>query len=152
MICSVQLVMNHIKSILPPGLDYFQFVYWSDCSTDHAISSALDPALTHLYQNKSYVRMLFINFSSTCNIIISQQLLRKLTGLGYNTSLQMAAGFLHCVQCPQAVRVVTSTFNTIILSTGAPWFNINHQVSRIWIRITQLYWSWIQLFKLQLHY
>ncbi len=41
-------VSHHIKSVLPPSLDPFQFAYRSNRSTDDAIATALHSALTHL--------------------------------------------------------------------------------------------------------
>ncbi len=80
--CFEWLVMQHIKSVLPPSLDPFQFAYRSNRSTDDAIATALHPALTHLDKKDSYVRMLFIDFSSAFNTIIPQQLTHKLAQLG----------------------------------------------------------------------
>lgn len=82
-----QLVMQQIKSILPFSLDLLQFAYRANRSTDDAVSIALYSALTHLDNNNSYVRMLFIDFSSAFKTIIPQQLVQKLVGLGVNTSL-----------------------------------------------------------------
>lgn len=62
--CFEQIVMQHIKTILPPSLDPFQFAYRANQSTDDAISTALHLALSHLETKDSYVRMLFIDFSS----------------------------------------------------------------------------------------
>ncbi|KAL0148289.1 hypothetical protein M9458_056435, partial [Cirrhinus mrigala] len=75
--CFERLVMQHIKSVLPPSLDPFQFVYRPNRSTDDAISTALHSALTHLDKKDSYVRMLFIDFSSAFNTIIPQQLTQQ---------------------------------------------------------------------------
>ncbi len=85
--CFERLVMHHIKSVLPPSLDPFQFAYRSNHSTDDAIATALHPALTHVDKKDSNVRMLFIDFSSAFNKIIPQQLTHKLVQLGLNTSL-----------------------------------------------------------------
>ncbi len=46
--CFERLVMHHIKSVLPPSLDPFQFAYRPNRSTDDAIATALHSALTHL--------------------------------------------------------------------------------------------------------
>ncbi len=117
--CFERLVMQHIKSVLPPSLDPFQFAYRSNCSTDDAIATALHPALTHLDKKDSYVRMLFIDFSSAFNTIIPQQLTHKLAQLGLNTSLcNWLLDFL--TGRPQAVRVGINTSSTITLNTGAP--------------------------------
>ncbi len=62
--CFEWLVMQHIKSVLPPSLDPFQFAYRSNRSTDDAIATALHPALTYLDKKDSYVRMLFIAFNT----------------------------------------------------------------------------------------
>ncbi len=90
--CFERLVMQHIKSVLPPSLDPFQFAYRSNRSTDDAIATALHPALTHLDKKDSYVRLLFIDFSSAFNTIIPQQLIHKLVQLGLNTSLNTSPG------------------------------------------------------------
>ncbi len=117
--CFERLVMQHIKSVLPPSLDPFQFAYRSNRSTDDAIATALHPALTHLDKKDSYVRMLFIDFSSAFNTIIPQQLTHKLVQLGLNTSLcNWLLDFL--TGRPQAVRVGINTSSTITLNTGAP--------------------------------
>ncbi len=117
--CFERLVMHHIKSVLPPSLDPFQFAYRSNRLTDDAIATALHPALTHLDKKDLYVRMLFIDFSSTFNTIIPQQLIHKLVQLGLNTLLcNWLSDFL--TGRPQAVRVSSNTYSTITLNTGAP--------------------------------
>ncbi len=79
----------------------------------------LHPALTHLENNDSYVRMLFIDFSSAFNTIIPQQLINKLNLLGLNNSLcNWILDFL--TGRPQSVRVGHNTSSTTTLSTGAP--------------------------------
>ncbi len=114
-----RLVMQHIKSVPPPSLDPFQFAYRSNRSTDDAIATALHPALTHLDKTDTYVRLLFIDFSSAFNTIIPQQLIHKLVQLGFNKSLcNWLLDFL--TGRPQAVRVGSNTSSTITLNTGAP--------------------------------
>ncbi|KAI2665140.1 hypothetical protein H4Q32_021349 [Labeo rohita] len=117
--CFERLVMHHIKSSLPNTLDPFQFAYRPNRSTDDAISSTLHLALTHLEQKDSYVRVLFIDFSSAFNTIIPQQLIHKLNLLGINASLcNWILDFL--TGRPQSVRVGRNTSSTTTLSTGAP--------------------------------
>ena len=53
---------------------------------EDAISTALHSALSHLDNNNTYVRMLFIDFSSAFNPIVPSKLITKLTDLGINTS------------------------------------------------------------------
>uniref|UniRef100_A0A3P9LR30 Reverse transcriptase domain-containing protein n=1 Tax=Oryzias latipes TaxID=8090 RepID=A0A3P9LR30_ORYLA len=117
--CFERLVMQHIKSTLPPTLDPYQFAYRSNRSTDDAISTALHSALTHLETKDSHVRMLFIDFSSAFNTVIPQQLIHKLDQLGLNTSLcNWLLDFL--TGRPQAVRVGNNTSSTITINTGVP--------------------------------
>ncbi len=117
--CFERIVMHHIKSNLPNTLDPLQFAYLPNRSTDNAISSTLHLALTHLENKDSYVRMLFIDFSSAFNTTIPQQLINKLNLLGLNASLcNWILDFL--TGRPQSVRVGHNTSSTTTLSTGAP--------------------------------
>ncbi len=117
--CFERLVMQKIKTSLPNTLDPLQFAYRPNRSTDDAISSTLHLALTHLENKDSYVRMLFIDFSSAFNTIIPQQLINKLNLLGLNISLcNWILDFL--TGRPQSVRVGHNTSSTTTLSTGAP--------------------------------
>ncbi len=93
--CFERLVMQHIKSVLPPSLDPFQFAYRSNRSTYDAIATALHPALTHLDKTDTYVRLLFIDFSSAFNTIIPQQLIHKLVQLGLQESALSACSSDH---------------------------------------------------------
>ncbi len=111
--------MQKIKTSLPNTLDPLQFAYRPNRSTDDAISSTLHLALTHIENKDSYVRMLFIDFSSAFNTIIPQQLINKLNLLGLNNSLcNWILDFL--TVRPQSVHVSHNTSSTTTLSTGAP--------------------------------
>ncbi|KAK3549051.1 hypothetical protein QTP70_029512, partial [Hemibagrus guttatus] len=80
--CFERLIMRHIKTQLPPSLGSLQFVYHPNHSMDDAITTTLHLALTHLDNKDSYLRMLFIDFSSAFNSIIPQYLIEKLSLLG----------------------------------------------------------------------
>ncbi|KAK1806309.1 hypothetical protein P4O66_000184 [Electrophorus voltai] len=74
---------------------------------------------SHLDKKGTYVRMLFIDFSSAFNTIVPQHLIGKLSLLGLNTSLcNWILDFL--TGRPQSVWIGSSTSNTTTLSTGAP--------------------------------
>ena len=92
----------YINTIILETLDPLQFAYRPNRSTDDAISIALHTALSHLDKRNTYVRMLFIDYSSAFNTIVPSKLLDFLTG--------------H----PQVVRVGNNTSATLILNTGAP--------------------------------
>ncbi|KAK3541003.1 hypothetical protein QTP86_009520 [Hemibagrus guttatus] len=114
-----RLVIRHIKTQLQPSLDPLQFVYRPNHSTDDAITTTLHLSLTHLDNKDTYVRMLFIDFSSAFNTIIPQHLIEKLSLLGLNTSLcNWILEFL--TGRPQLVRIGNSFSSTTTLSTGAP--------------------------------
>jgi hypothetical protein len=55
--------------------------------TDHAISIALHTALSHLDKRKTYLRTLFIDYSSAFNTMVPSKLINKIRTLGLNTSL-----------------------------------------------------------------
>ncbi|KAK3529508.1 hypothetical protein QTP70_031750, partial [Hemibagrus guttatus] len=117
--CFERLVMRHIKTQLPPSLDPLQFAYHPNRSTDNAITTTLHLSLTHLDNKDTYVRMLFIDFSSAFNTIIPQHLIEKLSFLGLNTSLcNWILDFL--TGRPQSVRIGNSFSSTTTLSIGAP--------------------------------
>ncbi|KAK3524888.1 hypothetical protein QTP86_011213 [Hemibagrus guttatus] len=68
--CFERLVMRQIKDLLPPSLDPMQFAFSSKLLTYDAISTTLHLSLTHLENKDTFVRMLFIDFSSAFNTII----------------------------------------------------------------------------------
>jgi hypothetical protein len=65
--CFERLVMAHINTIIPEILDTLQFANHPNRSTDEAISIALHTALSHQDKRNTYVRMLFIDYSSAFN-------------------------------------------------------------------------------------
>ena len=73
----------HINSLLPPGFDNYQFAYKKNRSVDDAISITVHEILQHLEKPKSYVRVLFLDFSSAFNTIIPQKLYLKLLELKF---------------------------------------------------------------------
>ncbi|KAK3571326.1 hypothetical protein QTP86_007554 [Hemibagrus guttatus] len=117
--CFERLVMRQIKDLLPPSLDPMQFAYRPNRSTDDAITTTIHLSLTHLENKDTYVRMLFIDFSSAFNTIIPQHLPEKLSLLGINTShCNWILDFL--TGRPQSVRIGNSTSSTTTPNTGAP--------------------------------
>uniref|UniRef100_A0A8C1GTL4 Reverse transcriptase domain-containing protein n=1 Tax=Cyprinus carpio TaxID=7962 RepID=A0A8C1GTL4_CYPCA len=111
--CFERLVMQHIKSALP--LPWTPSSLHISPTARPMTPSQLPSTHTSTEKKDSYVRMLFIDFSSAFNTIIPQQLIHKLVQLGLNTSL---LDFL--TGRPQAVRVGSNTSSTITLHTGAP--------------------------------
>ncbi len=85
--CFEKLVRDYICSVLPASLDPLQFAYRSNRSTDDAIAFTLHTALSHLENKNTYVRMLFVDYSSAFNTIVHATLVAKLQTLGLNRSL-----------------------------------------------------------------
>ena len=82
-----RLVKAHINTVIPDTLDPLKFAYLLNRSTDDAICMALHTAVSHLNKRKTYVRMLFIDYSSAFNTIVLYKLITKSKTLGLNTSL-----------------------------------------------------------------
>ncbi len=117
--CFEKLVLRHIKACLPPTLDPHQFAYRPNRSTEDAITTALHAALSHLEKRGSYVRMLFIDYSSAFNTIIPDILIPKLANLGLPPSTcSWIKDFL--VNRPQHVKLGPHLSSTRTLSTGSP--------------------------------
>ena len=117
--CFEKLVLRHIKACLPPTLDTHQFAYRTNRSTDDAIAIALHSALSHLEKEGSYVRMLFIDFSSAFNTIMPDILIPKLINLGLPPSTcSWIKDFL--VNRPQQVKLGPHLSSSRTLSTGSP--------------------------------
>lgn len=80
---------------------------------------ALYSALTHLDSRNSYVRMLFIDFSSAFNTVIPSKLISKHSQLGISTSLyNWTLDFL--TNRPQSDKLDNLSSSIITLNTGVP--------------------------------
>ncbi len=105
--------------MLPASLDPVQFAYHSNHSTDDAIAFTLHTALSHLENKNTYVRMLFVDYSSAFNTIVPATLVAKLQTLGLNRSLcSCILDFL--TGRSQVVRMGNNTSSPLVLNTGAP--------------------------------
>uniref|UniRef100_A0A669B6K4 Reverse transcriptase domain-containing protein n=1 Tax=Oreochromis niloticus TaxID=8128 RepID=A0A669B6K4_ORENI len=117
--CFERLVCQHIRASLPPTLDPHQFAYRTNRSTEDAITIALHTALSHLEHRGSYVRMLFLDFSSAFNHIIPEILVQKLSHLGLSTPICLWIKDV-LTNRPHSVRLGPHLSSTITLSTGSP--------------------------------
>ena len=117
--CFEKLVRDHITSLLPRAFDPHQFAYRANRSTEDAVATALHAALSHLEQPGSYVRMLFVDFSSAFNTILPHRLVDILGELGFphNTCMWIKS-FLS--DRSQRVRLGRHTSTSLSLSTGSP--------------------------------
>ncbi len=114
-----RLVLAYLKDITGPLLDPLQFAYRANRSVDDAVNMGLHFILQHLDRPGTYVRILFVDFSSAFNTIITDTLQNKLTQLSVPTSVcQWINSFLTDRQ--QSVMLGKFTSNTHTISTGAP--------------------------------
>lgn len=80
--CFERILLNYIRDVIPAGLDSLQFAYRKNRSTEDAVSLALHTAMTHLQHPNTYVRMLFVDFSSAFNTVLPDKQVLKLHNLG----------------------------------------------------------------------
>ncbi len=114
-----RLVLAHLKASTGPLLDPLQFAYRANRSVDDAVNMGLHFILQHLDRPGTYVRILFVDFSSAFNTIIPDTLQNKLTQLSVPTSVcQWIISFLTDRQ--QLVRLGKFTSSNRTISTGAP--------------------------------
>ncbi len=113
-----KLVLAHLKDITGPLLDPLQFAYRANRSVDDAVNVGLQYVLQYLDRPGTYVRILFVDFSSAFNTIIPNLLLPKLTQLSVPTSIcQWINSFLTDRQ--QLVRLGKISSRTLMISIGA---------------------------------
>uniref|UniRef100_A0AAQ6IJQ8 Reverse transcriptase domain-containing protein n=1 Tax=Anabas testudineus TaxID=64144 RepID=A0AAQ6IJQ8_ANATE len=111
-----RLVMNHLKDITDPLLDPLQFAYRKNRSADDAVNLGLHYILQHLDLSGTYVRILFVDFSSAFNTITPGIFDHKLTQL--TVPAKWIRSFL--TDRRQQVRLGGITSGTRTISTGAP--------------------------------
>ena len=114
-----RLVLRQLKTQTDALLDPCQFAYRANRSVDDAVALGLHAVLTHLDKPKSYVRMLFVDYSSAFNTIIPHKLHTKLLQLGVDPSLcDWILSFLS--DRPQVVRAGEHESSSLTLNVGTP--------------------------------
>ncbi|KAK3554523.1 hypothetical protein QTP70_024429 [Hemibagrus guttatus] len=114
-----RLVLAYLKNITGPLLDPLQFAYRANRSVDDAVNMGLHFILQHLDKSGTYVRLLFVDFSSAFNTIIPTLLQTKLTQLSVSSSIcQWITSFL--ADRHQLVKLGKFTSYSRTTSTGAP--------------------------------
>ncbi len=85
--CFENIIRDYICSLLPASMDTLQFAYCINRSTDDAFAFTQHTALSHLKNKNTYVRMLFVDYSSEFKTIVPATMVAKLQTLGLNRSL-----------------------------------------------------------------
>ena len=115
--CFERLVKDHVTSTLSDTLEQLQFAYRPNMSTDDAITLHTD--LIHLDKRNTYVRKLFIDYSSAFKTIVPSKLIIKFETLGLDPALcNWVLDFL--TNPHQVVKVRNNIPILLILNTGAP--------------------------------
>ncbi|KAK3522601.1 hypothetical protein QTP86_027161, partial [Hemibagrus guttatus] len=106
-------------NITGPLLDPLQFAYRANRSMDDAVNMGLHFILQHLDKSGTYVRLLFMDFSSAFNTIIPTLLQTELTQLSVPSSIcQWITSFL--TDRHQLVKLGKFMSNSRTTSTGTP--------------------------------
>ncbi|KAF7650670.1 hypothetical protein LDENG_00122430 [Lucifuga dentata] len=114
-----RVVAKHLLTPLADYLDPLQFAYKMGRGTDDVTLSLMNTITKHLQQPKSYVRLLFIGFTSAFNCMRKQILIKRLCDLNVNGNLILwIKDFL--TDRPQKVFFNGNSSDQITLNTGAP--------------------------------
>jgi hypothetical protein len=85
--CFERIVLRKLLTQTQHALDPLQFAYKHNRSTDDATFTILNNTYTHLEKPNSFVRILFVDFSSAFNTIQPHLMALKLSGLGVHPKL-----------------------------------------------------------------
>ena len=117
--CFEKIVLSHLLTFTSVHMDQFQFAYKPNRSIDDAILTLIHNALFHLNGQGSFVRILFIDFSSAFNTIQPHLLAEKLSNLNVNPKITLwILNFL--LNRTQCVRFNSGISDQRSTSTGAP--------------------------------
>ena len=117
--CFERVVLTHIQSRIPDTLDPLQYAYRPNRSTSDAVAAVLHYSLSHLENKDSYIRTLFVDYSSAFNTVIPHKLTDKLSTLGLHPTIcDWLQDFL--TGRPQSVRIGNRTSASIITNIGTP--------------------------------
>ena len=114
-----RIVLQNLLLQTNPYLDQNQFAYKPNRSTSDATLSLLHSCYEHLEKPNSFVRILFIDFSSAFNTIQPHLMARKLLGYGVEHRLVLwLINFL--IDRTQSVCFQSVMSSSLETSTGAP--------------------------------
>ena len=117
--CFEKLVLKKLLLQTHTHTDPYQFAYRQNRSTDDATISLLHNAYSHLEKPGSYVRILFVDFSSAFNTIQPHLMALKLLALNVKPKLILwICSFL--LNRSQTVRFQNMLSSSRSTSTGAP--------------------------------
>uniref|UniRef100_UPI001CD8D0AC succinyl-CoA ligase [GDP-forming] subunit beta, mitochondrial n=1 Tax=Solea senegalensis TaxID=28829 RepID=UPI001CD8D0AC len=121
--CFERVVLAHIQSSIPDSLDPLQYAYRPNRSTTDAITAVLHHSLSHLENKESYIRILFVDYSSAFNTVIPYKLTHKLSTLGIHPTL--CDWLLDFLTAPPTSRPLTYEW----LATSPPPLTLEFRVN-----------------------
>ena len=117
--CLEKLVLRQIMVHTESKLDEYQFAYRHGKSVEDAVLTLLHRIYKHVDQLNSYVRILFIDYSSAFNTIQPHIMIRKLLELNVPADICLwVLNFLS--DRTQTVRIGNKHSSVLTLNTGAP--------------------------------
>ena len=117
--CFERLVLKHLAAQTRHHMDPNQFAYQPGRSVEDATCLLTHRILEHLDTPGTYVRVLFIDFSSAFNTMLPSKLYNKLVSLGVETSL--CNWILSYLQGrTQRVRINSTLSSSATTNVGAP--------------------------------
>ena len=117
--CFERIVLKHLIGFTGQQSDPLQFAYKPNRGTDDAVLTLLHNAFMHVNQVGSFVRILFVDFSSAFNTIQPHLLAHKLLTLNVDPKLILwLVNFL--INRTQSVCFHNSVSSTKSTSTGSP--------------------------------
>ena len=116
--CAERIIMRQLRAQTAGQQDPLQFAYSQNWNTKDAILTLLHRLYEHLDRQKTYTRVLFIDFSGAFNAIQPHLIVNKLLAMSVNPTLsQWLFSFL--TDRTQRVRVGKAIFSTQTTNTGA---------------------------------
>lgn len=117
--CLEKIILKHLLSEVAPSLDPFQFAYQPRRGVEDALLTMTNSIFEHLEEAYSFVKIVFIDFSSAFNTIQPHLLVDKLIKLGVNPRLiTWINNFL--LNRTQQVRFNQAISTAKVINTGAP--------------------------------
>ena len=101
------------------SLDQLQFAYRPKRSVEDAVLTLLNGVYEHLEKAGTYVRIVFVDFSSAFNTIQPHLLVKKLLDMEVNSNIiHWVNSFL--THREQQVRINSTVSPKLVINTGAP--------------------------------
>ena len=117
--CMERIILQKLSSFLKPRLDNLQFAYIPGRSTEDAVNTTIHKIASHLDKPRSYVRALFIDYSSAFNTLQPHLLINKLSNYGVPATYQL--WILNVLtNRHRYVETPTEISDMIIVNTGSP--------------------------------